>query len=65
MEINWCWKDQIWAVKLIGRPPNKKELHELDEIKAYFEILTDKIIELIKEVRAKKVDSIPQTNVTK
>ena len=44
---------------------DKKELHELDEIKAYFEILTDKIIELIKEVRAKKVDSIPQTNVTK
>ena len=44
---------------------DKQELHELDEIKAYFEILTDKIIELIKEVRAKKVDSIPQTNVTK
>ena len=44
---------------------DKKELHELDELKAYFEILTDKIIELIKEVRAKKVDSIPQTNVTK
>ena len=44
---------------------DKKELHELDEIKAYFEILTVKIIELIKEVRAKKVDSIPQTNITK
>ena len=43
----------------------KKELHELDQIKTSFEILTDKIIELIKEIKSKKVDSIPQTNVTK
>tara|TARA_X000000368_G_scaffold138155_1_gene108598 strand:- start:1996 stop:2823 length:828 start_codon:yes stop_codon:yes gene_type:complete len=43
----------------------KKELHDLDQIKAPFETLTDKIIELIKKVRSKKVDSIPQTNVTK
>ena len=43
----------------------KKELHDLDQIKALFETLTDKIIELIKKVRSKKVDSIPQTNVTK
>ena len=44
---------------------DQKELHDLDQIKAYFETLTDKIIELIKELRTKKVDSIPQTNVTK
>ena len=43
----------------------KKELHDLDQIKAPFETLADKIIELIKKVRSKKVDSIPQTNVTK
>ncbi|HJM15631.1 MAG TPA: Mrp/NBP35 family ATP-binding protein [SAR86 cluster bacterium] len=43
----------------------KKELHELDQIKTSFEILTGKIIELIKEIKSKKVDSIPQTNVTK
>ena len=57
-----------WLTKQEPTEPGKlqeKELHELDEIKAYFEILTDKIIDLIKEVRAKKVDSIPQTNVTK
>ena len=44
---------------------NNKELHNLDQITAPFEIVTDKIIELVKEVRSKKVDSIPQTNVTK
>jgi len=43
----------------------KKELHELDQIKTSFEILTGKIIFLIKEIKSKKVDSIPQTNVTK
>lgn len=43
----------------------KKELHELDQIKTSFEILTGKIIELIKEIKSKKADSIPQTNVTK
>ena len=43
----------------------KEELHDLDQIKAPFETLADKIIELIKKVRSKKVDSIPQTNVTK
>ncbi len=44
---------------------NNKELHDLDQIRAPFEIVTDKIIELVKEARSKKVDSIPQTNVTK
>ena len=44
---------------------NNKELHDLDQIRAPFEVVTDKIIELIKEARSKKVDSIPQTNVTK
>ncbi len=44
---------------------DKKELHDLDQIINSFETLTDKIIELVKKVRSKKVDSIPQTNVTK
>ena len=44
---------------------DKEELHELDQIKASFEILTGKIIELINKIKSKKVDSIPQTNVTK
>ena len=44
---------------------NNKELHDLDQIRAPFEVVTDKIIELVKEARSKKVDSIPQTNVTK
>ena len=59
-----------YEIELLSQLPliekeDKKELHELDAIKAYFETLTDKIIELIKELRTKKVDSIPQTNVTK
>jgi len=44
---------------------DKKELHDLDQIINSFETLTDKIIELVKKVKSKKVDSIPQTNVTK
>jgi len=44
---------------------NNNELHDLDQMIAPFEIVTDKIIELVKEARSKKVDSIPQTNVTK
>ena len=55
--------DLLAQIPLIEK--EEKELHDLDKIKAHFEILTDKIIHLIKEVRAKKVDSIPQTNVTK
>ena len=59
-----------YKIELLAQLPlvekvDKKELHDLDEIKAYFETLTDKIITLIKEVRTKKVDSIPQRNVTK
>ena len=51
--------------KCVYEKENNKELHDLDQIRAPFEIVTDKIIELVKEVRSKKVDSIPQTNVTK
>ena len=59
-----------YKIELLAQLPliekeDQKELHDLDQIKAYFETLTDKIIELIKELRTKKVDSIPQTNVTK
>ena len=59
-----------YKISLLAQLPliekkGKKELHDLDQIKAPFETLADKIIELIKKVRSKKVDSIPQTNVTK
>ena len=59
-----------YKISLLAQLPliekkGNKELHDLDQIKASFETLADKIIELIKKVRSKKVDSIPQTNVTK
>ena len=59
-----------YKISLLAQLPliekkDKKELHDLDQIKTSFETLTDKIIELIKSVRSKKVDSIPQMNVTK
>ena len=59
-----------YKIELLAQLPliekeNNKELHNLDQIRAPFEIVTDKIIELVKKVRSKKVDSIPQTNVTK
>ena len=59
-----------YKINLLAQLPliekkDKKELHDLDQIKTSFETLTDKIIELIKSVRSKKVDSIPQMNVTK
>ena len=59
-----------YKISLLAQLPliekkDNKELHDLDQIKASFETLADKIIELIKKVRSKKVDSIPQTNVTK
>ena len=59
------YKIELLAQLPLVEKEDKKELHDLDEIKAYFETLTDKIITLIKEVRTKKVDSIPQRNVTK
>ena len=59
------YKIELLAQLPLVEKEDKKELHDLDEIKAYFETLTDKIITLIKEVRTKKVDSIPQKNVTK
>jgi len=57
-----------YKISLLAQLPliekkDKKELHDLDQIKTSFETLTDKIIELIKSVRSKKVDSIPQMNV--
>jgi len=59
-----------YKISLLAQLPliekkDKKELHDLDQIKTSFETLTDKIIELIKSVRSKKMDSIPQMNVTK
>ena len=59
-----------YKINLLAQLPliekkDKKELHDLDQIKTSFETLTDKIIELIKSVRSKKMDSIPQMNVTK
>ncbi|RZO95117.1 MAG: sodium:proton antiporter [Gammaproteobacteria bacterium] len=59
-----------YKISLLAQLPliekkDNKELHDLDQIKASFETLADKIIELLKKVRSKKVDSIPQTNVTK
>ena len=59
-----------YKIELLAQLPliekeNNKELHNLDQIRAPFEIVTDKIIELVKKVRSKKVDSIPQTNITK
>ncbi len=59
-----------YKISLLAQLPliekkDKKELHDLDQIKTSFETLTDKIIELIKSVRSNKVDSIPQMNVTK
>ena len=42
-----------------------QELHSSTLINASFSDLADKIIKLLKELNSKKVDSIPQTNVTK
>ena len=42
-----------------------QELHTSTLINASFSDLADTIIKLLKELKSKKVDSIPQTNVTK
>ena len=42
-----------------------QELHSSTLINASFSDLADKIIKLLKQLKSKKVDSIPQTNVTK
>ena len=59
-----------YEIELLAQLPliekkDKQEFHDLDEINDSFTTLTDKIIELIKTVRSNKMDSIPQTNVTK
>jgi len=59
-----------YKISLLAQLPliekkDKKELHDLGQLKTSFEALTDKIIELIKSIRSKTVDSIPQMNVTK
>ena len=59
-----------YKISLLAQLPliekkDKKELHDLGQLKTSFEALTDKIIELINKIKSKKVDSIPQTNVTK
>ena len=41
----------------------EQELFRSDTIINFFKVPTDKIIKLLKKIRSKKVDSIPQTNV--
>ena len=58
-----------YEIDLLAQLPliekDEEELHDLDQMKEYFEAIADKIIKLLKKLRSKKVDSIPQTNVTK
>ena len=59
-----------YNVNLLGQIPliernEEQELYELDYIKETFEKLTDELILLLKKERSNKVDSIPQTTVTK
>ena len=59
-----------YNVNLLAQIPliernEEQELYELDYIKETFEKLTDELILLLKKERSNKVDSIPQTTVTK
>ena len=59
-----------YNVNLLAQIPliernEEQELYELDYIKETFEKLTDELILLLKKKRSNKVDSIPQTTVTK
>ena len=58
-----------YEIDLLAQLPliekEEEELHDLDQMKEYFEAIADNIIGLLKKLRSKKVDSIPQTNVTK
>tara|TARA_Y100001970_G_scaffold199507_1_gene242673 strand:- start:3547 stop:4374 length:828 start_codon:yes stop_codon:yes gene_type:complete len=44
---------------------DEQEFHGSDQIIESFRTPTDKIIKLLKQIKSNKVDSIPQTNVTK
>ena len=59
-----------YNVNLLAQIPliernEEQELYELDYIQETFEKLTDELILLLKKERSNKVDSIPQTTVTK
>ena len=56
--------DLLAQIPLIEKSDHQ-ELYMSNEIRDSFDSLTDKMIVLLKQVRSKKVDSIPQTNITK
>ncbi len=56
--------DLLAQIPLIEKS-DQQELYMSNEIRDSFDSLTDKMIILLKQVRSKKVDSIPQTNITK
>ena len=56
--------DLLAQIPLIEKSDHQ-ELYMSNEIRDSFDSLTDKMIVLLKQIRSKKVDSIPQTNITK
>ena len=59
-----------YKVNLLAQIPlversEEQELYEIDYIKETFERLTDEVVLLLKKERSNKIDSIPQTTVTK
>ena len=59
-----------YKVNLLAQIPlversEEQELYEIDHIKETFEKLTDEVVLLLKKERSNKIDSIPQTTVTK
>ena len=59
-----------YKVNLLAQIPlversEEQELYEIDYIKETFEKLTDEVVLLLKKDRSNKIDSIPQTTVTK
>ena len=59
-----------YKVNLLAQIPlversEEQELYEIDYIKETFEKLTDEVVLLLKKERSNKIDSIPQTTVTK
>ena len=65
---NWYFDE--YKVNLLAQIPlversEEQELYEIDYIKETFEKLTDEVVLLLKKERSNKIDSIPQTTVTK
>ena len=59
-----------YKVNLLAQIPlversEEQELYEIDYIKETFEKLTDEVVLLLKKERSNKIDSIPQTTITK